>query len=123
MNSDMRGQKALMTGGTKGIGAAVSARPREAENHHVPLLLSRAPKPLIQKRRYVNRDEEFMKTGFPVDFDVMVEVAFADEDTFLAPTTLANVASTRLELPVGVSIYPRETNRPRGAGSIGGCRT
>src|ERR1700730_7023412 len=24
----------------------------------------------------------------------------------------SNVASTRLELPVGVSIYPRETNRP-----------
>ena len=30
----------------------------------------------------------------------------------VAPTKLANVASTRLELPVGVSIYPRETNRP-----------
>jgi epoxide hydrolase len=30
----------------------------------------------------------------------------------VAPTRLANVASTRLELPVGVSIYPRETNRP-----------
>jgi hypothetical protein len=54
------------------------------ENHHVPLLLSRAPKPPIHKRRYVNRDEEFMKTGLQVDFDVMVEVAFADEDTFLA---------------------------------------
>jgi ribosomal protein uS13 len=54
------------------------------ENHHVPPLLSRAPKPLIHKRRYVNRDEEFMKTGLQVDFDVMVEVAFADEDTFLA---------------------------------------
>jgi len=54
------------------------------ENHHVPLLLSRAPKPLIHKRRYVNRDEEFMKTGLQVDFDVMVEVAFADEDAFLA---------------------------------------
>ena len=54
------------------------------ENHHVPLLLSRAPKPLIHKRRYVNRDEEFMKTGLQVDFEVMVEVAFADEDAFLA---------------------------------------
>src|SRR4029077_17383554 len=30
----------------------------------------------------------------------------------VAPTKLANVASPRLELPVGVSIYPRETNRP-----------
>ena len=30
----------------------------------------------------------------------------------VAPTKLANVASTRLELPVGVSIYPRETDRP-----------
>src|SRR4029077_11503170 len=30
----------------------------------------------------------------------------------VAPTKLANVAPTKLELPVGVSIYPRETNRP-----------
>src|SRR6266446_48871 len=30
MNSDIRGRKALVTGGTKGIGAAVSARLREA---------------------------------------------------------------------------------------------
>ena len=26
--------------------------------------------------------------------------------------SVVNVASTRLELPVGVSIYPRKTNRP-----------
>jgi len=32
----------------------------------------------------IHRDEEFMKTGLQVDFDVMVEVAFADEDAFLA---------------------------------------
>ena len=46
--------------------------------------MSREPKPLIHKRRYVNKGEEFMKTGLQVDFDVMVEVAFADEDAFLA---------------------------------------
>jgi hypothetical protein len=43
-----------------------------------------APRPLIHKHRYVNRREEFMKSGFPIDFDCMVEVAFADEDAFLA---------------------------------------
>ena len=32
----------------------------------------------------IHRDEEFMKTGLQVDFEVMVEVAFADEDAFLA---------------------------------------
>jgi EthD domain len=54
------------------------------KNHHVPLLLSRAPKPPVHTRRYVNQDEEFMKTGLRVDFDCMVEVAFADEAAFLA---------------------------------------
>src|SRR4029077_13545416 len=54
------------------------------ENHHVPLLLSRAPKPPVHTRRYVNRDGELMKTGLRVDFDCMVEVAFTDEAAFLA---------------------------------------
>jgi hypothetical protein len=54
------------------------------ENHHVPLLLSKAPKPPVHTRRYVNRDEELMKTGLQVDFDCMVEVAFSDQDAFLA---------------------------------------
>jgi len=30
----------------------------------------------------------------------------------VAPTKLANVASVMLEIPVGVSVYPRETIRP-----------
>ena len=52
------------------------------ENHHVPLLLSKAPKPPVHTRRYVNRDEELMKTGLQVDFDCMVEVAFSDQGAF-----------------------------------------
>src|SRR4029077_8906598 len=32
----------------------------------------------------LNRDEELMKTGLQVDFDCMVEVAFSDQDAFLA---------------------------------------
>jgi hypothetical protein len=35
-------------------------------------------------RRYVDRDEELMKTGLQVDFDCMVEVAFSDQNAFLA---------------------------------------
>ena len=31
------------------------------ENHHVPLLLSKAPKPPVHTRRYVNRDEELIR--------------------------------------------------------------
>jgi hypothetical protein len=69
---------------TKRDGLSMSEFKDYYENHHVPLLLSLAPRPLIHKRRYVNRGEEFMKSGFPVDFDCMVEVAFADEDAFLA---------------------------------------
>lgn len=54
------------------------------ENHHVPLLLSRAPKPPVHTRRYVSRDEEFTQAGLQVDFDCMVEVGFADEAAFFA---------------------------------------
>ena len=54
------------------------------ENRHVPLLLSKAPKPSVHTRRYVDRNEELMKTGLQIDFDCMVEVAFSDQDAFLA---------------------------------------
>jgi len=54
------------------------------EDHHVPLILSNAPKPPVHTRRYVDRDEELMKTGLQVDFDCMVEVAFSDQNAFLA---------------------------------------
>ena len=69
---------------TKRDGLSMSEFKDYYENHHVPLLLSLAPRPLIHKRRYLNRGEELMKSGLPVDFDCMVEVAFADEDAFLA---------------------------------------
>ena len=75
------------------------------ENHHVPLLLSKAPKPPVHTRRYVNRDEELMKTGLQVDFDCMVEVAFSDQDAFLAymvklfgPEELSLTATAATEL-------------------------
>jgi|SRR5579859_111093 len=54
------------------------------ENHHVPLLLSKAPKPPVHTRRYVDRAKELMRTGLEVDFDCMVEVAFSDQNAFLA---------------------------------------
>jgi hypothetical protein len=38
---------------TKRDGLSVPEFKDHYENHHVPLLLSRAPKPLIHKRRYL----------------------------------------------------------------------
>jgi len=69
---------------TKRDGLSMSEFKDYYENHHVPLLLSRAPKPPVHSRRYVNRDEELMRTALQVDFHCMVEVAFADQDAFLA---------------------------------------
>jgi hypothetical protein len=54
------------------------------ENHHLPLICSLAPTPIVYKRRYIVRGEELTKDGGAVDFDVMTEIGFPDRDTFLA---------------------------------------
>jgi hypothetical protein len=40
------------------------------ENQHVPLVLSLAPAPLIYKRNYVVRGDEFNREDDAIDFDV-----------------------------------------------------
>jgi len=50
------------------------------ENHHVPLILSLAPPPMVYKRHYVQRDD-VLNIG-DVDFDVVTEQAFADRSAF-----------------------------------------
>ena len=52
------------------------------EGKHIPLILSLAPAPLIYKRRYIVRDQELTKSGNLVDYDVMTELGFADQEEF-----------------------------------------
>jgi len=56
------------------------------ENKHIPLILTLAPAPLVYKRRYLVRDQELTKSGNLVDYDVMTELGFADQETFAAWT-------------------------------------
>ncbi len=56
------------------------------EGKHIPLILSLAPTPLIYKRRYLVRDQELTKSGNIVDYDVMTELGFADQEAFAAWT-------------------------------------
>jgi hypothetical protein len=56
------------------------------EGKHIPLILSLAPSPLIYKRRYLVRDQELTKSGKVVDYDVMTELGFADQEAFAAWT-------------------------------------
>jgi len=54
------------------------------ENKHIPLILTLAPSPLVYKRRYLKRNEELTGGGNMVDYDVMTELGFADEESFAA---------------------------------------
>jgi uncharacterized protein (TIGR02118 family) len=54
------------------------------ENHHVPLVLSLAPAPLVYKRNYLARGDEFNREGDSIDFDVVTELVFSDRETFVA---------------------------------------
>jgi uncharacterized protein (TIGR02118 family) len=54
------------------------------ENKHVPLVLSLAPAPLVYKRNYVVRGDEFNREDDAVDFDVVTELVFSDRDAYVA---------------------------------------
>lgn len=54
------------------------------ENNHIPLILSLAPTPPVYKRHYVVHSEKLTEGNASVDFDVMTELAFADQEAFLA---------------------------------------
>jgi hypothetical protein len=54
------------------------------ENKHVPLVLSLAPAPLVYKRNYVVRGDEFNREDDAIDFDVVTELVFSDRDAYLA---------------------------------------
>jgi uncharacterized protein (TIGR02118 family) len=54
------------------------------EHNHVPLVLSKAPMPLVYKRNYIQRGDSFNIEGDEIRFDCMTELAFADRDDLLA---------------------------------------
>src|ERR1700757_2905065 len=54
------------------------------EDNHVPLVLSKAPMPLVYKRNYIQRGDAFNIEGDEIGFDCMTELVFADRDNLLA---------------------------------------
>ena len=53
------------------------------EHNHVPLVLSLAPAPLVYKRNYLTRGDEFNREADSIDFDVITELVFADRAGFV----------------------------------------
>lgn len=54
------------------------------ENHHVPLICSLAPTPIVYKRNYLSRGDELNKEDNAIDFDVVTELVFPDRAAYLA---------------------------------------
>ena len=54
------------------------------EKNHVPLICSLAPTPIVYKRNYLSRDDEFNKEDKAIDFDVVTELVFPDRAAYLA---------------------------------------
>lgn len=52
------------------------------ENHHVPLIVSLAPPPVIYKRHYLQRGDAVNIGEAAIDFDVVTEQIFADRAAF-----------------------------------------
>ena len=54
------------------------------ENRHVPLVLSLvSATPLVYKRNYLVRGDEFNREDETIDFDVITELVFADRTGFI----------------------------------------
>jgi hypothetical protein len=54
------------------------------ENHHVPLVLSLAPRPPVYKRNYVVRGDDLNREDPAIDFDVVTELVFPDRPAYAA---------------------------------------
>ena len=53
------------------------------ENHHVPLICSLAPTPMVYKRNYLSRGDALNKEENAIDFDVVTELVFPDRAGYL----------------------------------------
>jgi hypothetical protein len=56
------------------------------ENNHLPLICGLAPTPIVYKRRYLMRGDEFNLEDDAIDFDVVTELGFPDRAAYLAWT-------------------------------------
>jgi hypothetical protein len=55
------------------------------ENHHVPLICSLAPTPIVYTRNYLVRGDELStQVDGTIDFDVVTELVFPDRAAYLA---------------------------------------
>jgi uncharacterized protein (TIGR02118 family) len=61
------------------------------ENHHVPLILSLQPVPIVYKRHYLQHGDEVNVGEAAIDFDVVTEIAFVDRGAF---TSWSNAVGT-----------------------------
>ena len=68
---------------TKREGMETEAFIEHYETKHVPLVLSLAPTPIVYKRNYVVRGDEFNREEDTIDFDVITELVFADRAGFI----------------------------------------
>ena len=65
-------------------------------------MLSLAPAPLIYKRNYLVRGDEFNREDDALDFDVVTELVFSDRDAYVAwieKLGVDAVAADRAQVP------------------------
>ena len=63
------------------------------ENHHVPLILSLAPAPVVYKRHYVCHGDDLNIADSSFDFDAMTEMQFPSRAEFAAWITAVTSGS------------------------------
>jgi uncharacterized protein (TIGR02118 family) len=68
---------------TKREGMETQAFIDHYENNHVPLVLSLVPTPIVYKRNYLVRGDEFNREEDTIDFDVVTELVFSDRAGFV----------------------------------------
>jgi uncharacterized protein (TIGR02118 family) len=68
---------------TKRQGMETQAFIDHYEKNHVPLVLSLAPTPIVYKRNYLVRGDEFNREEDTIDFDVVTEMVFPDRAGFV----------------------------------------
>ena len=69
---------------TKREGLETQAFIEYYENNHVPLICDLAPTPIVYKRNFLMRGDEFNKEDDAIDFDVVTELVFPDRAAYLA---------------------------------------
>jgi hypothetical protein len=54
------------------------------ETNHVPLICALAPPPIVYKRNYLVKGDEFNREDDTIDFDVVTELVFPDRAAYQA---------------------------------------